>query len=254
MGQYKVEAILLAVRNWDDADRMVTLFSREYGKITAMAYGARRTRSPLAGAVQPFIHADLVLATGKNVESIKQCEIKQPFRILREDLIAMAYATFLGELVAELWPEREAEPAVFELLLAALGLMGSRSPRICALACAWQLLALGGFRPEFGSCTSCGQPLTFPTYFSSAAGGSVCGDCGNTGLLELSQEVSAFLDRLLRLEWSNPDHFSVTGAVLMQTERLLADFIGYRLDKSLKSMAFIASVTELDNNASLRIK
>jgi len=243
MGQYKIEAILLAVRDWDDADRMVTLFSREYGKLTAMAYGARRPRSQLAGAVQPFIHAELAMVSGKNIPTIKQCDIKNSFRPLRENLTPMAYATFLAELAAELWPEREAEEAVFDLLLAAFGMMSTRNPRITALACALQLMALGGFRPEIEQCVDCGQSLVYPAFFDSRAGGGVCAGCADPTHPAFTQDLSRFMEQLLKLDWRDPGHFSVVGAVLMQTEKLLIDFITCRLDKPLKSMAFIAAVT-----------
>ncbi|MDR3592420.1 MAG: DNA repair protein RecO [Negativicutes bacterium] len=242
MGEYKTEAILLAVRDWDDADRMVTLFSRDHGKLTAMAYGARRPRNRLAGAVQPFIHAELVLTSGK-MASIKQCDIKNSFRPLREELTGMAYATFLAELAAELWPEGEAEPQVFELLLAAFGMMSSRNPRITALACAVQLMALGGFRPEYQRCVVCGQPLVYPAFFDCGAGGSVCAGCAQPQQPVLSQDVNRFIERLLTLNWRDPGQFSVVGAVLMETEKLLIDFITCRLDKPLKSRSFIAAIT-----------
>jgi DNA repair protein RecO (recombination protein O) len=243
MGQYKIEAILLAVRNWDDADRMVTLFSREYGKITAMAYGARRPRNQLAGSVQPFIYAELAMADGKNIPSIRQCDIKNSFRPLREYLTSMAYATFLAELASELWPEREAEPAVFDLLLAAFGMMSDRNPRITALACAMQLMALGGFRPEVDHCVACGQSLVYPASFDPRAGGSICAGCADLQCPEFTPEINRFMEQLLKLNWRDPGQFSVVGAVLMQTEKLLIDFITCRLDKPLKSMAFIATVS-----------
>ncbi|MDR3565186.1 MAG: DNA repair protein RecO [Negativicutes bacterium] len=254
MGQFKLEAILLAVRNWDDADRMVTLFSREQGKMTAMAYGARRPKSQLSGTVQPFVHAELVLTPGKNISTIRQCAIKNPFRPLREELTQMAYATFLAELAAELWPEREAEPAVFELLLAAFTLMSARNPRITALACALQLMALGGFRPECRLCVTCGQTLTYPARFDVRAGGVVCPGCSGVNCQEYSEDVNQLVEKLLQLDWQNPGQFSVVGAVLLQTERLVLDFIMDRLDKPLKSMAFLATVTGSDKKEGPREK
>ncbi len=242
MGLYKCEAILLAVRDYDATSRMVTLFSREYGKLTAVAYGARRPRSELAGSTQAFAHVELVLAAGKGIDSLKQCAIKRSFRELREDLDKMAYAALLAELTAELWPEREPEPGAFELLLAAFTLLGSRNARITALAAALQLLSLAGVRPEFESCVACGRPLAFPARFDAAAGGGVCSGCGEIHLAPFSAEGRDFLARLLALDFAAPGGFSVTGAVLMETERLLGEFLTWRLDKPVKSLAFIAAV------------
>lgn len=242
MGPYKCEAILLAVRDYDAASRMVTLFSREHGKLTAVAYGARRPRNELAGCTQPFAHVELFLTSGKGIDSLKQCAIKRSFRELREDLDKMAYAALLAELTAELWPEREPEPAAFDLLLAAFGLLGSRNARITALAAALQLLSLAGFRPEFGNCVVCGRPLSFPARFDAAAGGGVCEGCGEPHLASFTAEGKDFLARLLGLDFAAPGGFSVTGAALMEIERLLGEFLTWRLDKPLKSLAFIAAV------------
>jgi len=185
---------------------------------------------------------DLVLATGKGIDSIKQCAIRRSFRELREDLDKMAYAALLAELVAELWPEREPEPETFERLLAAFALLGSRNARITALAAALQLLSLAGFRPEFENCVACGRPLAFPARFDPAAGGGVCEGCGEPHLAPFTAEGKEFLARLLALDLAAPGSFSVTGAALMETERLLGEFLTWRLDKPLKSLAFIAAV------------
>jgi len=242
MGPYKCEAILLAVRDYDATSRMVTLFSREYGKLAAVAYGARRPRSELSGCIQAFAHVDLVLSAGKGIDSIRQCAVRRSFRELREDLDKMAYAALLAELVAELWPEREPEPEAFDLLLAAFGLLGSRNARITALAAALQLLSLAGFRPEFERCVVCGRQLVFPARFDAAAGGGVCEDCSEPHLAPFRAEGRDLLARLLALDFTAPGSFSVTGAALMETERLLGEFLTWRLDKPLRSLAFIAAV------------
>ncbi len=242
MGAYNCEAILLAVRDYDATSRMVTLFSREHGKLSALAYGARRPRNELAGCVQPFAHVDLALATGRNIEALKQCAIRRSFRELREDLDKMAYATLLAELVAELWPEREPEPAAFDLLLAAFALLASRNVRVASLAAALQLLAMAGFRPEYEHCVICGQELLCPARFDAAAGGGVCAACAEPHMTPFGVEGRDFLARMLELDLANPGHFSVIGAVLMETERLLGEFLTWRLDKPLRSLAFIATL------------
>ncbi|MBP2649675.1 MAG: repair protein recO [Firmicutes bacterium] len=243
MGQYKTEAILLVVRDWDDSSRVVTLFSREFGKITAIGYGARRPRNQLAGTLQPFVQTELVLLSGKSYDSIKQCEIIESFRGIREDLSKMAYANFLAELVVELWPERVAEAAVYDMLLAAFTMMKTRNPRITSLASALQLLNLAGFSPEITKCSACGDVISGPAFFCAAIGGAICPNCSKPGFSDFSEETGVFFKRLMELDWQEPGSFTVTGAILLETERLLADFITYCLDKQLKSIAFIAAVT-----------
>jgi len=90
----------------------------------------------------------------------------------------------------------------------------------------------------------CGQALAFPASFDAAAGGGVCAGCAGPHLTPFGAEGKNFLARLLDLDLADPGHFSVTGAVLMDTERLLGEFLTWRLDKPLKSLAFIATVAQ----------
>lgn len=242
MTQYQTKAILLAVRNWGEADKMVTLFSREYGKISAIAYGARRTKSHLAGGMQTFMQIDVSLTPGKGLDYIKQYEMINTFRSMRESLTSMAYGAFIVELTAELCPERQPEPLVFDLLENVFTLFSVRNPRVVVLAGAWQLMALTGFFPEYKNCTICGHPLIFPAYFSSAAGGAVCNSCRTSESLSFSDEAAEFLDKLLGLDWQNPGHFTVSGSALSEIETLLIHYLTYHLDKPLKSLNFIKDV------------
>jgi DNA repair protein RecO (recombination protein O) len=240
MTQYQVEAILLAVRNWGEADRMVTLFSKEFGKITAIAYGARRPKNRLAGALQPFAIVDVALASAKSTASVRQCEVKHSFRELREDLTYMAYAMFITEIVTDLWPERQPEPALFELVPAAFSLLTQQNPRIVTLACIWQLLAIAGFCPEYKHCLKCGQAIVYPAFFDIEGGGSVCAGCGSgSRLRKISDPGGLFLERLLTLDWHNPGQFTVRGSALIEIEEILAAFLVLRLERPLKSLSFI---------------
>lgn len=245
MAQYQTEAIVVAVRDWGDADKIVTLFSREYGKITAFANGARRPKSPLAGGMQLFTHLEVTLAPGKNSDSVKQCEIKHAFRKIQEDFICMAYGAFIAELTAELCPERQPEPQVFDLLLEVFQVLTLRNPRMVALGWAWQLLAISGYYPDFSHCTHCGQSVTFPAYFSYASGGCVCANCEHTNLPEISEQVRDFVTCLLHINWNQPACFTINGTILMQTENLLMGYLAHCLDRPLRSMNFIKQVSSV---------
>ena len=242
MAQYQTEVIVVAVRDWGDADKIVTLFSREHGKIIAFANGARRPKSPLAGGMQLFTHLDVRLATGKNSDVVKQCETKHSFRHIQEDFNCMAYGTFIAELVAELCPEGQSEPGVFDLLVEVLTILSIRNPRIVALAWAWQILFIMGYYPDFKQCAVCGQELCWPAYFSCSSSGCICAKCEHDGFPEVSIKVYEFITCLLHVDWRDPAKFTVNGTVLMQTEELLMNYLLLCLDKPLKSMNFIKQV------------
>ena len=237
--QYVTEAVVLSVRDLGEADRLAVLFSREIGKISAAAYGARRPRSRFAGAVQSFAQVSLSLIPGRTLDTIGQCEVKRSFRELREDIQLMTYAAFLTELVSELWPDRSPEPSAYDVLMGSLSLLSERNPRLVSLAAAWQLLALAGFHPEYERCVACGQVLILPAFFDSCAGGGVCPTCEHDGLQPLDDAVCGFIDRLLNVNGQQPPQFKVTGAALLQAEKILIEFIAHRIERPLKSIRFI---------------
>jgi DNA repair protein RecO (recombination protein O) len=245
MAQYQTEVIVVAVKDWGDADKIVTLFSREHGKIIAYANGARRPKSPLAGGMQLFTHLEVRLATGKNSEAVKQCEIKHSFRNIQEDFNCMAYGMFIVELVTELCPEGQSEPGVFDLLVEVLTILSLRNPRVVALAWAWQILFVMGYYPDFKNCVVCGQELSWPAYFSFSNSGCVCAQCKQHELPEVSAKVYEFITCLLHIDWREPAKFTVNGTVLMQTEKILMDYLMQCLDKPLKSMNFIKQVASV---------
>ncbi len=243
--EYPTEAILLATRDWSAADRMVTLFSREYGIITAMAYGARKQKSKLSGGLQPFTHLNLLMANGKGMDSVKQCEVQTSFRELREDLTKLAYANFIAELTLGLWPEHQAEPAAFDMLFVVLSLLVKRNSRIASLAGAWHLMALAGYQPEYEYCAQCGCKITLPAHFSFSEGGATCKACSPCAITSFDQSDKTFLDKLLSMNLNKPDEFSVNAKTLTVGENLLYGFVRHQLERPLKSLDFISKINTL---------
>ena len=243
--EYSAEAILLATRDWSAADRMVTLFSREHGIITVMAYGARKPKNKLSGGLQPFTHLNLLLASGKGMELVRQCEVQTSFREIREDLTRLAYANFIAELTLGLWPQHQSEPAAFDMLLAVLTLLTERNPRIATLAGAWQLMVLAGFKPEYEYCAHCGCKLSLPAYFDFSEGGGTCVTCSPLGTISFDQSDKNFLDKLLSLDLRQPGHFVVNSKTLTVAESLLYGFVRHQLERPLKSLDFINKINTL---------
>jgi DNA repair protein RecO (recombination protein O) len=239
MAQYTTEGIVLGVRNWGDADKMVTIFSRERGRLKAAAFGCRRPRSPLAGGMQMFHVLELQLAEGQRLDTVKQCTLRQSFKPLREDLTAMAYGSFIAELALELAPEHMPQPEMFDRLLDILAAFGSRSPRLIALAAGYQLLGFSGSQLQFAHCAHCGKAVADDGYFSVADGGLLCRACADPALPLLPAGVRAFILRLESLEWKQPPAFSVKKTELLQAEYILLDYLQQLLGKSLRSLVFI---------------
>jgi DNA repair protein RecO (recombination protein O) len=255
----KVEGLVLRTKELGEADRIVTILTRQQGKLRIAARGARRGRSALVAVCQPFAHGSyLIYMNKRSLHSINQGELVQPFRKLREDLVCMAYATYFSELTDLCLPEEEPNDTIFDLLLQAFCQLDQGAGNAAVLA-RWfelHLMDLAGFRPELESCIHCEARLN-PNYtmtdlgFSVPGGGVVCNDC--LGKHEVTYEITQTINGavwksmryLLTASPARLDTFHPSKAVVDTMERLLESYIEYRLEKRIQALAFLHSVVNI---------
>lgn len=118
---YSTEAIVLGRKNYGEADRLLTVFSKHYGKLRVIAKGIRRPTSRKKSALELFSHVRLFLTRGKVLDIITDAEIKNRFLGWRKDLAKVGVAYHLSELVTRLSAEHQEHKEVFNLLLASFG-------------------------------------------------------------------------------------------------------------------------------------
>src|SRR5687768_12985741 len=146
---FRCDAIVLKRHDFGEADRIVVLFTRQRGKLRAVAKGVRRTTSRVAGHIELFTHVELQMAQGRDLDLITQAESRNPFRALREDLERTSHAYLVAELADTLTEDAEEQPELFDLLVQTFdALQTTADPR--QVVDHFQVLLLGilGFRPS----------------------------------------------------------------------------------------------------------
>ena len=133
MPLYRDEAVVLRTHKLGEADRIITLLTRQHGRVRAVAKGVRRTTSRWGSRLEPFTHVDLQLAEGRNLDVVTQAESLDPFAgRLGEDYDRYTAGTVMLETAERLVTE-EKQPAVQQLLLVVGGLRamgaGEHPPR-----------------------------------------------------------------------------------------------------------------------------
>lgn len=237
----ETDALVLSGRNLDDADRLLWLFTQKIGLIQAVATGTRRSKSSWSGMLQPFSQIRVSLQQGHWFR-IKQCELIKSYGAIQQDLNRLAYASFVSELTHSIFPERQQDENLFELLVAIFDAFVSRNPRVMAQISAWQLLREAGLAPSLVHCIECGQDFSFPVAFSPSHGGVLCGLCRNSAEPELSERAHHLLQSFLELDLNEPPNFSLQGKDLLLLERILFQYLAYHVGEPLKSLAFIQQV------------
>jgi len=237
MGVYKVEAIVLRRANLGEADRIVTLFTREHGKLAAVAKGARKPRSRFAGRLELFTHLRALLAQGRTLDVVSQVEVVDPFAAVRADLVRLGAASFAAEVADRATVEREAHPALFAALRAALRLIAGGDAALAAMWFAAQVLALSGYGPVVDRCAVCGRPLPGAAAFSVALGGALCGAEGGRDpqAVPASAVALAAIGFLREAPAEALARISLERRRRAEVEHLLRRTLEYRLEVRLKS-------------------
>lgn len=114
---YNTEAVILARRNYSEADRILTLYSKHLGRITTIAKGVRRPTSRKRGSLEIFSHIKFSAARGKNLDIITEVETIENFDHLRKDLKKVSVAYFFVEVVTRSTGEAEESLRLYEMLL-----------------------------------------------------------------------------------------------------------------------------------------
>lgn len=241
---YRDEAIVLRTHKLGEADRIITLLTRQHGRVRAVARGVRRTTSRFGSRLEPFTHVDLQLAEGRSLDTITQAETLTPFsKGLGLDYDRYTAGTVMLETADRLVPE-EREPAVQQFLLLVGGLRamvaGEHGPGQVLDSYLLRSLAVAGYAPSFDHCARCGSlpTATGPhRWFNPAMGGMVCTTCRVPGSASPSPDTVLLLGALLAGEWEVVD--SAPPRTLKEASGLVAAYLAWHLERGLKSLVYV---------------
>jgi DNA repair protein RecO (recombination protein O) len=236
------EGIVLRTRDLGEHDRLVTLYTRDHGKLTLVARGARRLRSRFAGALELFTWGEFVgfEREGRALLQLDHFDIRRPFRPLREDLARLGQGARIVEGIARLTPERDPQPATFALLLRALRALETEGPARVHLAFTLRLLDLLGHRPRLDRCGGCARAVgTHDVAFDAGDGSVRCGRCRGPAAA-LAPAVAAALRGLQGASWAARLRARIAPAVEQEAAALLDDYVAGLVGAPLRVPRFLA--------------
>ncbi len=237
---------MLRRRDWGEADRLLTLYTRERGKLQAVAKGARKPASRKTGHLELFTRVKLLVARGRSIDIVTQAETIDAYRPLRQSLERSTMAHYMAELIDRFSSEGEAEPALFELLATGLGwLCQAEDEAQLSLALRYyelHLLELAGFRPELENCPACGQTLQpVDVFFSPDDGGVLCPRCGQGkhGAKALSLPAFKVLRYGQRRDWAAFRRLQLQPPLRAELENIMYHYLTFILERHLQSVDFL---------------
>ncbi|MBK7317580.1 DNA repair protein RecO [Candidatus Villigracilis affinis] len=244
---FRASAVVVRHADWGEADRLLTLYTREQGMVKALAKGARKITSRKAGHLQPFTHITVQLAKGRDLLIVTQAETVDAFLPLHDNLIKTGYAAYIVELLYRFSYEEEGgNPSLFKLLVDTLGRIEKEDEAWLSVRYyEMRLLDIVGFRPQLFECANCGREiLPEDQFFSFATGGVICPQCGQglPNLAKISMETLKYLRHFQRSSYRDASRAHPSPEVQKEAEALMQGYFTYLLERELNTPGFIKRI------------
>ncbi len=239
----RLEAVVLRHSNWGEADRLIWVYSREYGKLRAVAKGVRRARSRKAGHLEPFTRINMLISRARDLPLIDQVDTLDPYLPLREDLMRTTCAAYLIELLDRFTYEEGPNQSLYRLITDSLSrLCQSDNIDLVTRYYEMRLLDYLGFRPQLFECALCGAAIKpEDQYFSAQHGGALCPHCGSQvdGAHPVSMQALKYFRHFQRSSYSDATQAILKPSTNHEMEILMQHYLTYLLERGLNTPPFI---------------
>ncbi len=236
MGLYRDEGIVLRTHKLGEADRIVSVLTRQHGKVRAVGKGVRKTKSRFGARLEPPTHLQLQFYEGRGeLHIIDQAETLDHFRAIREDLDRLTRAVSMLEAADQLSLEGESNPALYQMLLGALRALAGHSGPLVVPAFYLKVLSLEGFGSTVDVCIECGEPDDLVA-FDLDAGGTRCS--AHRAGAPLSAAALALLNQILGGRLGSALNEPASPATV-EIDHLATRSMEHHLERRLRSVAIL---------------
>ena len=242
--QYQhVNGIILRSRDYKEADQLLTVYTREQGKITVQARGVKKTASRLRSGILLFSHTSLVLTAGKAFPIVTGASTETAFPLLRSDFTRMSYASYAAELLDQVIADSQPDEDLFVLILQTMYLLENINPWLAVRHLELRLLELQGYGIQLEHCLQCGAPLHGDRFYG-VQGGVLCRICshGQQGGSALTQEALAVLKAFSYIPMHRLGWVHISGEGRQSLEQYLELQLQQVLSWRLKSRDFLKNM------------
>jgi DNA repair protein RecO (recombination protein O) len=245
---YATSAIVLRAVSYGEADRVVTLFGRTTGRVSALARGARKSQRRFAGGLGLGSVGEISVRerAGAELLTLESFDVTSSHASFGSDVARMAHAAYVSELVSKLCAPRQVEISVYDWLATMLELLdrdGATAERLRVFELG--LLGRLGFGPMVGSCAACGGersgagPVDYR--WDPERGGAVCAACGRSGR-PMREEVRATLVRLAETSLADASARKLPPDINRGCREALLEIVKQHISGPLHSLEFIAKL------------
>lgn len=231
-----------------EADKIITIFSRNRGRISALAKGGKRPKSKLSAGSQLMCYGEYLLYSGKELYSVNSCEVIEPFYEIRNDMVKLTYAAHFMDIVMEIVQENQPSPKLLQLLLNSLHMLAKteKSPELVSRVFELRALATAGYAPHVGNCMVCGHEAEKAYAFSFSKCGFICDSekCSSVDGFapELSIGASRAIQHIICARMDELFSFGLSPEVLEELGRVTRRYLKEQLERDFTKLDFLKSI------------
>lgn len=243
----RVEGIVIKTQDYGETHKIITLFTDELGKITAIARGANKAKSRLSAITQPLIRGEFLIYLSKGLSTLQQGEVIDSFKGIRNDIIKTAYASYLNELSMLLIDDKVSESYLYQELIQTLKWIDLEDEAmIPVMMLEMKLFIKGGFAPIVDACVRCGT-VSDLTSFSVNNGGLLCSSCFNTDpdAVQLNPNLIRLLQIFQTVKLEDVGTINVKQANIRLFRQLFDAYYEKYGSYNLKSKRFLEQINRL---------
>lgn len=248
MGFLKTRGIVVKEVSTGEADKIITIFTRNQGRISALSKGGKRPKSKLAAGSQILSYGEFVLYSGKDIYSVNSCDVIEPFYEIRNDMVKLTYAAHFMDIVLELIQENQPSPRLLKLLLNTLHMLAKTQKQPDLISCIFELrsISIAGYAPHVNNCMNCGGAPERNYSFSFSKCGFLCdrekcSDEDRVSIL-LSPGASRAVQHIVYAPMEELFGFGLSPEVQEELSRITRRYLRERLERDFTKLDFLKSI------------
>lgn len=237
MANIKINGIIIAENNMGDYDKMLTMLTPNYGKISCVAKGARRQQSALLAGTQLFCFGEYLMYKGTNTYHINSCETIEIFYNLRTDLDKLKYAIHINKIIQDITEENENCYRILQLFLNTLYTISEtdKDKEFVLSVFKLRLLCILGFTPRTLKCTNCKEEKNL-NKFSIRDNGFKCEICGrqDKSALDMSESTKNAIKYVISAPPKKIYSFNLKDESLKEFELIIKIYFNEKMEKEYR--------------------
>lgn len=248
---YTVEAIVIRSMDYGEGHKIITLFTKESGKVGVVARGAKKMRSRLAGLTLLFTYGEFTYYRSGQLGNLSGGDIITSHQAIQDDIYKTAYAAYLLEMIDRMLLDQDGSAYLFEQLLAALeAIETDKDSQIIAHLFEMKMLSFAGYSPSLDACASCSEEasLTARMRFSVQLGGLLCTRCAHKDghALSLSGRTVKLMQMFQHVDLRQLGQITVSKESKQELRHVMRLFMNTHVSEHWKSRQFIEQMEKYE--------